>query len=64
MCVGVGRSLQIMVMGSEEERRLEQLLLDESDSSESGSEEDEGMGLVEGNEPQDECEEEGEEEES
>ncbi|OEH76357.1 eukaryotic translation initiation factor 2 alpha [Cyclospora cayetanensis] len=50
---------EIMVMGTEEERRLEELLLDESDSEESdvSSEEDEGMGRVEGDVPQDEVEE-------
>ncbi|KAL8274267.1 hypothetical protein Esti_001856 [Eimeria stiedai] len=54
---------EIMVMGTEEERRLEELLLEESDSeaSEASSEEDEGMGRVEGDIPQDEIEEEAEE---
>ncbi|KAL8449627.1 hypothetical protein Emed_002882 [Eimeria media] len=54
---------EIMVMGTEEERRLEELLLEESDSeaSEPSSEEDEGMGRVEGDIPQDEIEEEAEE---
>lgn len=54
---------EIMVMGTEEERRLEELLLDESESDESDmtSEEDEGMGRVEGDIPQDEIEEEAEE---
>lgn len=53
---------QIIVMGTEEERRLEELLLEESESDESdvSSEEDEGMGRVEGDIPQDEIEEEGE----
>lgn len=52
-----------MVMGTEDERRLEELLLEESESedSEMSSEEDEGMGRVEGDVPQDEIEEEAEE---
>lgn len=53
-----------MVMGTEEERRLEELLLSESSESEGSEvseEEDEGMGRVEGDVPQDEIEEEPEE---
>ncbi|CDI74439.1 eukaryotic translation initiation factor 2 alpha subunit, putative [Eimeria praecox] len=56
---------EIMVMGTEEERRLEELLLSESSESEGSEvseEEDEGMGRVEGDVPQDEIEEEAEEE--
>ncbi|CDJ53717.1 eukaryotic translation initiation factor 2 alpha subunit, putative [Eimeria brunetti] len=54
---------EIMVMGTEEERRLEELLLSDSSESEGSevSEEDEGMGRVEGDVPQDEIEEEEEE---
>ncbi|CDI78374.1 hypothetical protein EAH_00032890, partial [Eimeria acervulina] len=57
---------EIMVMGTEEERRLEELLLSESsefeEESQASEEEDEGMGRVEGDIPQDEIEEEPEEE--
>ncbi|CDJ60584.1 eukaryotic translation initiation factor 2 alpha subunit, putative [Eimeria maxima] len=62
--MGMQKIQEIMVMGTEEERRLEELLLSESSESEGSEvseEEDEGMGRVEGDVPQDEIEEEPEE---
>ncbi|CDJ67136.1 eukaryotic translation initiation factor 2 alpha subunit, putative, partial [Eimeria necatrix] len=50
---------EIMVLGSEEDRRLEELLLEvsPSESEEEEEEEDEGMGRVEAGVPEDEVEE-------